>query len=57
MQTYRQTARQSKVGGAREGEEEEEDEEGWGRRRSEGSIDCDTATVIYAERQDESEER
>lgn len=25
--------------------------------KGEGGIDCDTATVIYAERQDESEER
>lgn len=26
-------------------------------KEGEGRIDCDTATVIYAERQDESEER
>lgn len=28
-----------------------------GKGKGEGGIDCDTATVIYAERQDESEER
>lgn len=28
-----------------------------GRGEWGGGIDCDTATVIYAERQDESEER